>query len=108
MGLAPQHEPLLHVCAEAEALRQEVQLLLSVWRFTQVPLQLVVPAAQHLPVWQELPPPHTVPHAPQLLLSVSGFTHAPAQAVSAQQLPWAQVVPAGQAALQPPQWALSV
>jgi hypothetical protein len=60
------------------------QLVRSVSRSRQAPLQSVVPAAQEIwqaPLTQRLPGAQARPHAPQLALSVSRSRQAPEQLV---------------------------
>jgi hypothetical protein len=91
-----QHAPLLHWPQPLTP--QAPQLLVSLWRFLQLPLQQLNPAAQ------------TFPHAPQLLLSFVVSTQVPQQCVPLvqTQAPPEQVLPAPQTVPQVPQLFESV
>jgi hypothetical protein len=54
-----------------------LQLLTSVCKLTQLPLQPVIPAAQHTPLLQVWPLPQTLPQVPQLFPSVWRLTSQP-------------------------------
>jgi hypothetical protein len=55
------------------------QLLGSLARLVQEPLQLVCPDGQHLPDEHVEPLPHLWPHVPQLLGSLGSATQVPPQ-----------------------------
>jgi len=60
---------------------QAPQLLLSVWRFVQLPgaaphLSGLVVGQLHTPLTQDAPAAHAVPHAPQFAASADRSTHA--------------------------------
>jgi len=113
------HVPFVQVAvawAKLQWLPQAPQLLTSVLRLTQVPLQAVWPEGhwlKHWPAWQEVPDAHTLLHAPQLLLSLLRFTQLPEQMVwpvgqEVVQMPFTQALPEGQATPQSPQFRLSL
>jgi len=61
------HQPLEHDFPPEHMWPQLPQLLESVLRLTQVPLQSVSPPGQtQAPPWQTLPPGQALPHEPQL------------------------------------------
>ena len=100
----PQHVPRTQLPAPQEW-PQVPQFAGLVWVSTQVPLQLVWPVGQHLPLEQVLVPPQTVVQVPQCEPSVWRFTQVLLQFVNpvVQQMPVEQVVPAPQTFPQEPQ-----
>lgn len=68
------HCPPLHVWPAAQRAPHAPQLLGSVCKLAQVPLQLVCPDGQHVPLEQICPLEHTLPQRPQLAVVVS-VTH---------------------------------
>jgi hypothetical protein len=79
LQLMPQAPPLLHVAEPLEGgaghAVHEVPQLLGDVLLSQVPPQLCVPLAQHLPSEHEDPLPQTAPQPPQLWLSVNRSGH---------------------------------
>jgi len=113
------HVPFVQVAvawAKLQWLPQAPQLLTSVLRLTQVPLQAVWPEGhwlKHWPAWQEVPDAHTLLHAPQLLLSLVRFTQLPVQLVwpvpqVTRHCPPEHAVPEGHCPPQAPQLLLSL
>ena len=72
--------PLLQT-PDGQTLPQAPQLLGSVFRFTQAPLQQTVPLGQHDPL-QQLPDEQELPHVPQLFGSRFRFTQVLLQQTS--------------------------
>lgn len=69
-----------------------LQLLLSLWRFTHVPPQFVVPVGQvHVPATHTCEAPHAVAHEPQWAGSVATSTHWSVQNVCPDEHDEAQV-----------------
>jgi hypothetical protein len=77
------HAPIEQNCPLGHTCPHVPQLLLSLCRLRQVPLQLVVPDAQQIPDVQLAPDAHEVPHVPQLRGSVCVFVHIPLQSAGA-------------------------
>ena len=73
------HTPLLQT-PDGQTVPHAPQLLGSLLRFTQAPLQQTVPAGQHDPL-QQLPDEQDLPHAPQLFGSIFVSTQVVPQQV---------------------------
>ena len=101
------HIPFLQKSGSTQTLLQVPQLLLSVLRLTQAPLQTVVPVGQvQTPAEQPAPLAQTCPQAPQLFTSDAVLTQVPPQLtrpVGHVQAPATHAAPAGQTRPQAPQ-----
>jgi hypothetical protein len=95
-----QHENGVLAAPNGQGCPHAPQLFGSVFRFTQAPLQLVVPVGQAQMPFVQLPKiGQAFPHAPQLFGSVFRFRQAPLQFVcpaGQAQTPFVQISPAGQ------------
>ena len=112
--------PLTQLPPMAHCLLQALQLMLSVVRSTQAPLQLVsdwpasvpVHVVTHAPLLQTCPAAHATPHPPQLSGSLCTAVHAPPlhaiPPFGHSHWPATHCRPAAQRALHPPQFALSL
>lgn len=94
---APEHRhwPPLQICPVPHLVPHDPQFCVSVCRLLHVPLQLVCPDPQQIPLEQTWPDEHTVPQLPQLVVDVNA-THTFEQQLcpEPQQTPLHGVVPA--------------